>query len=135
MKPTAPPRNKPPKFLKRDSNLEARFQAAIVEYVRRVTHPDTLIFHVPNGGPGRSLSRLKWIGAIAGITDLVIVDRHGLAYFAEIKPPDTGLEDKQEDFRDYCRKTRKPWALWTTVNDAERDLIKWGFELRGRVTT
>lgn len=126
---------KTPKWLAgRDLNLEARFQAAIVEYVRRITHPDTLVVHIPNGGPGRSLSRLVWIGMLPGITDLIIVDRHGLAYFAEVKPPEKDLDPEQIKFRDYCRRTGKPWAKWTTINDAERDLIKWGFELRGRVS-
>ena len=122
-----------PKWQKLDSNLEARFQSAIVAGVRLLV-PDCLVFHVPNGGPGRSLSKLVWIGMVPGMTDLVIVDKHGLAHFAEIKPPGGVLTGKQPEFRDYCRAMKFPWAQWTTMNDAERDLIRWGFTLRGRVT-
>lgn len=74
------------------------------------------------------------MGCISGIADLVIVDEHGLAHFAEIKPPGGTLSDDQKKFRDLCLKMRWPWAQWTTVNDAERSLIQWGFKLRGRVS-
>ena len=122
-------RPKAPKWQKRDFNLEARFQAAIVEYLERVL-VDALVYHIPNGGPGRSLSRLKWMGAKSGITDLVIVDEHGLSYFAEVKPPDGQLSDDQIEFRDLCRKRRWPWAQWTTINDAQNSIAVWGIRNR-----
>lgn len=129
----APRRIKVPKWQTgRDSNLEARFQAAIVDYVRTVV-ANCLVFHVPNGGPGRSLSRLKWIGCISGIADLVIIDPHGLAYFMEIKPPDGELSTDQKDFRDLCRKRRWPWAQCTTINDARDALAVWGIPTREAV--
>lgn len=124
---------KTPAWQGRDFNLEARFQAAIVSFIRAAA-PTALVWHNPNGGPGRSLSRLAWMGAISGMTDLTIVDEHGLAHFAEIKPPDGKLSPAQIEFRDDCRRRRLPWACWTTVNDAERDLLRWGFKLRGRVS-
>lgn len=125
---------KAPKWQGRDLNLEARFQAAAVDFIRWAS-PTSFVAHIPNGGPGRSLSRLAWIGAVSGIADLLIIDEHGLAYMMEMKPPGGILSKDQEKFRDNCRARGIPWAQCTTVNDVERSLLAWGFKLRGRVVT
>ena len=112
----------------RDSNLEARFQAAIVAYIRLVA-PQCLCAFVKNGGTG-SKTRAAWMGEVAGFTDLIIIDEHGLAHLMEIKPPGGVLNDNQKNFRDLCRKKRWPWAQCTTVNDAQEALEAWGIPTR-----
>jgi hypothetical protein len=119
----------PPKWTTRDLNREARVQAVCVEYIELVA-PQVLVFFVPNGGYGRSLSRMKWMGAKNGITDLVLVDEHSLAYFVEIKDAEGKLSDDQKAFRDYCFKTKKPWALVRDVNDMAKALDKFGISTR-----
>lgn len=124
------PRTKaPPKWITRDLNREARIQAACVEYVRLVA-PQVTILHVPNGGPGRSLSRLVWMGMIVGFTDLILIDEHCLVYVAEVKDADSPLGDDQIIFRDYCRARKIPWALWRSVNDAANSLAAWAIKTR-----
>lgn len=116
-------------------NAESQIQAAVVSWFRTVA-PDCLIFAVPNGGlrTKAEAAKMKWTGTLAGVPDLVIVDEHGLIYFLEIKQADGYLSDVQKDFRDLCRKRGWPWAVATSINDAQRELLKWGFKLRGRVT-
>jgi hypothetical protein len=127
---TLPARRKLPKWQTgRDTNAEARVHASVKEYIEAVA-PQCFVFHVPNGGPGRSLSRLKWLGAVSGITDLVIIDEHGLAYFLEIKTVDGVLSDAQKDFRDMCRRKKYPWWLARSVNDARDALEAWGIQTR-----
>ena len=62
----------------RDRNAEARIQAAIVAWVRTVA-PEVVIFHPPNGGLRNKseAARLKWIGTLAGVPDLVVLGRDG----------------------------------------------------------
>ena len=120
---------KAPAWQKRDNNREARIQAACVGYVELVA-PQVFVFHVANGGPGRSLSRLKWMGAKAGVSDLVLIDEHGLAYFAEVKDVDGVLSDNQIAFRDFCRDRRYPWALVRDVNDMRAALREWKIKTR-----
>lgn len=64
----------------RDRNAEAQIQASIVQWIRLVA-PELLIFHVPNGGyrTRAEAARLKWIGVLAGIPDLVLLGRDGKA--------------------------------------------------------
>jgi len=104
-------------------------QAACIQYLTLVA-PQVFVFFVPNGGAGRSLSRLKWMGAVSGMTDLVIIDEHGLAYFAEIKDVDGKLSENQIAFRDFCHKQRYPWALVRSVNDMADALREWKIRSR-----
>lgn len=119
----------PPKWIARDLNREARIQAACVTYVRLVA-PQVTIFHCPNGGPGRSLSRLVWMGMIAGVTDLIIIDEHCLTYMIEVKDADGKLTPAEKDFRDHCLKRKIPWALVRSVNDMAAALDKFQIKTR-----
>ena len=72
----------------RDRNGEARRQAAIVDYVRRVA-PDVEIWHVPNGGlrSKAEAGRLKWTGVLAGVYDLTLALPGGRSAYWECKTP------------------------------------------------
>ena len=72
----------------RDRNGEARRQAAIVDYVRRVA-PDVEIWHVPNGGlrSKAEAGRMKWVGVLAGVYDLTLALPGGRAAYWECKTP------------------------------------------------
>lgn len=119
---------KAPKWQGRDFNLEARFQAAAVQYIRTVA-PQCIVQFVKNGGPG-SRTRAAWMGEIVGFPDLLIIDEHCLAYLIEMKAPDGVLNDKQKAFRDMCRERRQPWAQCTTINDVRDALKKFGIKTR-----
>ena len=70
------------------------------------------------------------MGSVSGVTDLVLIDEHSLAYFAEIKDVDGKLSDNQIAFRDFCRERRYPWALVRSVNDMADALREWKIHTR-----
>lgn len=90
---------------------EDNLQAATATWLR-MQHPDVLAFHVPNGGNrptrtnrrGRTYSpagvRLKQMGALAGVSDWLIMEPrgsyHGLAL--ELKAKGGSLQPSQSDF-------------------------------------
>ena len=71
---------------RRDSNAEARRQAAIVEFVRWCA-PQVTIFHAANGGlrSKSEAARLKWQGVLAGVLDLVLILPEGRVAFWEVQ--------------------------------------------------
>lgn len=68
---------------------EDREQMLFIQWFRR-THPDVLIFHIPNGGYRRpsEAARLKAMGVVPGIPDLFIPAWH---LFIEMKKEKGGI--------------------------------------------
>ncbi len=88
-------------------------------------------FHVPNGG-GRSKAEsgiLKSMGVLAGVPDIIILDRASIAYFGEIKPEGVDLSESQQTFETNLYSTCGPCArmdVWRSVDDCRASLTKWG---------
>jgi len=116
---------------RRDGNAEARVQAAIVEWIRDVA-PSLIAFHVPNGGlrSKADAARLKWIGAIAGIPDLVVIGKDGQAWLLEVKAPGGYLSTEQRAISDRCTALRIPFAVVRSIDDTRRAFVAWGIETR-----
>jgi hypothetical protein len=70
--PAAAPRGR------RDLNLEARLQAAIVGWIR-TSAPGVFVFHPASGGwrARSSAARFRWLGLVPGVPDLVVVAPQG----------------------------------------------------------
>jgi hypothetical protein len=115
----------------RDSNAEARRQAAIVEYVRWVA-PQLVIFAVPNGGlrSKSEAARLKWTGVLAGVLDLVLVLPEGRSAYWETKTPCGRLSNDQRAFISRLEANGHTWALVRDIDDARRELVALGIETR-----
>jgi hypothetical protein len=115
----------------RDHNAEARIQAAIVDWARTVA-PDLIVFHSPNGGlrSKSEAARLKWIGTLAGVPDLVILGRDGQCWLLEVKAPGGYLSDEQRAIRDRCTAMRIPFAVVRSIDDARRAFEVWKIETR-----
>jgi hypothetical protein len=123
---------RPRKRAVRDGNAEARRQAAIVDFVRWVA-PDIVIFHVPNGGlrTKSEAARLKWVGTLAGVLDLVLVLPRGGTAFWETKVPKTGrLSDDQKDMIAALERLGHVWAIVRDIDDARRELERLGVVTR-----
>lgn len=116
---------------RRDANAEARIQAAIVEWIRTVSS-DLVVFHVPNGGKrGKAdAARLKWIGTLAGVPDLVIITPGARVRFIEVKTPDGSLSPAQRDIRESLTALGTPPAIATSIDDVRRAFSAWGIETR-----
>jgi hypothetical protein len=117
-----------------DRNAEARRQAAIFEFVCWVA-PHLICFHVPNGGfrTKAEAARLKWIGVLAGVLDLVLVLPEGRSAFWETKTPHGRLSDDQKAFIERLIALGHSWAVVRSIDDARRELAALGIETREAV--
>jgi hypothetical protein len=115
----------------RDRNAEARRQASIVEYVRWIAD-HIVIFHVPNGGlrSKPEAAKLKWMGVLAGVLDLVLVLPDGRCAFWETKTPHGRLSDDQQAFTLRLMALGHRWAVVLSIDDARRELAALGIETR-----
>jgi hypothetical protein len=114
-----------------DRNAEAKRQAAIVEFVRWVA-PHLICFHVPNGGfrTKAEAARLKWIGVLAGVLDLVLVLPEGRSAYWETKTPHGRLSDDQKAIIGRLQALGHSWAVVLSIDDARRELAALGVETR-----
>jgi len=114
-----------------DRNLEAREQAAIVEWIRTVA-PDLIVFHPPNGGlRGKAeAGRLKWIGTLAGIPDLVVLGQDGQVWLIEVKAEHGVLSTEQREIRDRCIAMRIPFVVARNIDDVRKAFSIWGISTR-----
>jgi hypothetical protein len=116
---------------RRDFNLEARTQAAVVEWVRLVA-PHVLAFSIPNGGyrtPAEP-ARMKWTGTVAGVPDLAIVVPGGRVHFLEVKAPGGSLSAAQRAIHESLVGLGTPPAIVRSLDDVRLAFAAWGIETR-----
>jgi hypothetical protein len=115
----------------RDRNAEARIQAAIVEWIRMVA-PDLIAFHVPNGGlrTKAEAARLKWVGTLAGVPDVVVLGLDGRCWLIEVKGPGGSLSPEQCVIRDRCVAMRIPFVVAKSIDDVRLAFRLWRIETR-----
>jgi len=116
---------------KRDHNAEARRQAAVVEWCRWVK-PEIIVFHVANGGlrSKPAAARLKWMGVLPGVPDLILVLPSGRTAFWECKTPKGGLSPEQKTFIDRLTELGHSWGIVRSIDDARRELAALGIETK-----
>jgi VRR-NUC domain len=116
---------------RRDGNAEARVQAAVVAWVGWVA-PQVVVFHVPNGGlrSKSEAARLRWVGTLAGVLDLVLVLPEGRCSFWEVKAERGMLSADQKAFIARLERSGHSWALVRSIDDARRELAKLGIRTR-----
>jgi hypothetical protein len=121
---------------RRDANAEARRQAAIVDYVRRVALPPTRIWHVPNGGMRDKTvaAKLKWVGVLAGVLDLMVVGPEKRVAFWEVKEPGKELSDEQLEMIEALSAMGFRCAVVWSIEDARRELRILGIPTREVMT-
>ena len=115
----------------RDRNGEARRQAAIVDYVRRVA-PNVEIWAVPNGGlrSKAEAGRLKWTGVLAGVYDLTLALPGGRSAFWECKTPWGRLSQAQCEWSLHMLALGHHLALVRSIDDARAELERYGIVTR-----
>ena len=115
----------------RDRNAEAKIQASIVQWIRLVA-PELVCFHVPNGGfrTKAEAARLKWIGTLAGVPDLIVLGLDGRAFLIEVKGPGGALSPEQIVIRDRCTSLRIPYCVAQSIDDARVAFRLWEIPTR-----
>lgn len=112
-------RRKPPES-------EASFQKNVVDFIR-LNAPKCLVFHPYANGVNRNHQmKMKRLGVLAGIPDLVIIKPGGLVYLLELKTAKGSLRDSQKEIRDHCDDQGMPWASARSYAEALTWLKLWG---------
>lgn len=107
---------------------ELSLQKFAAKLLRLNAAPDVIWFHPPNGESrsARTGGKLKAMGTMAGVADLVIVCPGGRVRFLELKTPKGSLSANQRAFRTLCEFNGAPYAVATTSAEVEDILRSWG---------
>lgn len=107
---------------------EDGLQKFTVELLRFNAAPGVIFFHCPNGASTspRTGARMKQMGLLPGVADMVIVRPGGLVYFLELKAAKGSLSPAQRAFRDACEANGVPYAVAASPEKVEAVLRGWG---------
>ena len=113
--------------LRRDGNREARIQAAIVWWLREAA-PDAITFAVPNDGhySKSEASRRRWIGVLAGIPDVAVIDATGRPAFFEVKAAGEYPRPEQRAVIEQLTALGVRCGVVRTLEEAQTLARKWG---------
>jgi len=91
-----------------------------------------IVFSVPNERKSNpiAVARLKAMGLLPGVADLVFVAIGGQAHFMEVKTKKGRLSPSQGTFRDDCQAGGVAWALVRSIDDAQDCFERWGLTTR-----
>lgn len=109
-------------------NAEEQLHMAIWQHIKLLAPKNVVAFHPANGGARskRTAGRLKAMGVVPGIPDLVFVLADGRAAFMEIKTPDGRLSAEQKAFQSKCSDMGVEHAVIYNVDQALSILKAWG---------
>lgn len=104
---------------------------SILTYLKLVLK-DCIIFHPANGGSRKGGkiegARLKAMGVVPGVADIVIVTKGGKCYFIEVKTKSktSRLSDSQVTFSNTCYDLNVPYGVARDIDEAKHLLLYWG---------
>jgi hypothetical protein len=107
---------------------ELAIHEAIVDALKVLLKPGILYWHTPNEGERDDAYayRLKRMGVLAGVPDLLFIMPGGRVAFIEVKTPEGTLSLAQKAFRDSAIASGCQYAVAISVTDALRTLQEWG---------
>ena len=114
----------------RRGHEESEIQQACVSWFR-YTYPRYVIFSVPNGGSRNVIeaSNLKKEGALAGVSDLVVVAERRVL-FVEMKTAKGRQQDTQKEFQHRVEVLGHRYVVCRSLDDFMRAINAW---LGGRI--
>jgi hypothetical protein len=107
---------------------EYQHHCQVVELLRNAGVPGLMFWHTPNGGkmtPQRG-ARMRAMGVMAGVSDLIIALPNGKMCFLELKSKKGVLSGAQEAFLEAMDKTGHLWSISYDFADSEGILREWG---------
>lgn len=98
---------------------ELAIHIALVGRLRHELRDEVLFYHVPNGEfrDKRSAAKLKAMGTLPGVADLVFDDGNRILYL-EMKAPGRILSDVQRQFKTRAELAGRHYAVAHSVNEA-----------------
>jgi hypothetical protein len=130
--PLFPARGRPrPSAWREPPTPEEKIHAAVVELLRWAIAPGWIAYHPANGewrGPhGKKVgARLKALGVLPGVPDLILWAPGGMAHGLEIKSRTGRLSVAQKAFRANCDAYGRPYAVARSLDEAAAILAAWG---------
>lgn len=97
-------------------------QKAIVDYFR-LKFPNGLIFSVPNEATYRNKQYFQQTGAMAGVSDLVVVLPSKI-YFVELKSAKGKQSPEQKDFEDKIKELEFQYFIVRSLDEFKQILEK-----------
>jgi hypothetical protein len=99
---------------------EFRLHCAAVRYLRTVA-PDCITLHIANGEyrSDATAGRLKAMGVLPGVFDLMIIAPDGRCFFAEAKSAKGRLSPWQEWFKRQLIVRGVPYIVFKSLDDLE----------------
>ena len=109
-------------------SAEDRLHKTIVKNAPAWLNEGVIMFHVPNGEKRepRTGARLKAMGVLPGVADLVFISGNGRAHFMELKGPKGNQTDVQKEFEARCEAIAAPYVVIRSVEEALLWLRVWG---------
>jgi hypothetical protein len=113
------------------NNPEDQVHRAVLTWIRKVA-PQCIAFHPANGGSRNRLEaiKLKTLGVVPGVPDLIVFGPGGKAYCLEVKAEKGTLQPTQKAFALKMDELGIGWALVRSVDDARVAFAKWGLVTR-----
>jgi hypothetical protein len=107
---------------------EESLQRTIVQHLTLRAASGVVWYHCPNGvsSSARTGARMKAMGIVAGVSDMVFLLPSGLSCFMEVKAPKGRLTPEQKVFRDRVEANGAQWAMVRTIDEALLKLKEWG---------
>lgn len=110
-------------------NPEEQIHRSIATYLR-IKHPAILFYHPANGEKRgiQAAVRLKAMGVVPGVPDLVLIMPDGTHGYMEIKPEGKYLSPVQKTFHAELRNRNVLVATVRSLDDVAETLREWGYE-------
>lgn len=107
---------------------EFALQRYVIDLLRLTARRNVVWFAVPNGEyrSPRTGARLKAMGVVPGVADVVLVIPPGQAHFLELKAAKGRQSAEQREFEEWAASSGAPYAIARSPEEARRLLADWG---------
>lgn len=106
---------------------EAALHMEVVRFLRYALPDGVVFFHVPNGEKrdAAAAGKLKAMGVLPGVPDLVFIMPKGQAAFIELKRPGEVLSDAQIALRRRLVACNCGYSVARSLDEVEQTVARW----------
>ena len=117
----------PPTRRMRAPGRESTLHFSVAAFMRRAWPEDLPWWHTPNGElrDKRTAAKLKGMGVLRGVPDIIVLLPNGQAGFIELKKADGTSSDDQVEFRDKVLALHCGYATCRSMEEVQAALSRW----------